>query len=91
MYEKYNAVLRFHSAAPEHASENDVPFLQKKCEQLGLGRLDKNEKGIRWAWTNKYATTSAGRLWIQTPRLAVGAADSPPPFRRLQFMRSTVA
>ena len=65
MYEKYNAVLRFHSAAPEHALENDVPFLQKKCEHLGLGRWDKNEKGIRWAWTNKYATTSAGRLWIQ--------------------------
>lgn len=58
MYEKYNSVLRFYSAESTHSSADAVPFLQKKCEQLSLGRWEQGGEGIVWAWTNNYATTS---------------------------------
>ena len=65
MYEKYNAVLRFHAAKnddgsvrTEHPSADAVPFLQKKCSELGLGEWTPTANGgVRWQWHNKYATT----------------------------------
>ena len=57
MYEKYNAVLRFFSGQPQYASAADVPFLQKKCERLGLGAWEDVGGQVRWAWRNKYVTS----------------------------------
>ena len=65
MYEKYNAVLRFHAAKnddgsvrTEYPSADKVPFLQKKCGELGLGEWTPTaNNGVRWKWHNTYATT----------------------------------
>ena len=58
MYEKYNAVLRFSSGTPQYPSEADIPFLQKKCEWLGLGKWSGDAGGaVQWVWHNNYATT----------------------------------
>ena len=37
LYEKYNSVLRFFTGPDYHGSRDAVPFLQRRCEQLGLG------------------------------------------------------
>ena len=65
MYEKYNAVLRFNAAKnadgsvrTEYPSADEVPFLQKKCGELGLGEWTPTaNNGVRWHWHNTYATT----------------------------------
>ena len=57
MYEKLNAVLRFHSGERQHSSMESVPFLQKKCETLGLGNWKEEDGGVVWYWENNYATT----------------------------------
>ena len=57
MYEKYNAVLRFFSGKSQYASMADVPFLQNKCQGLGLGRWDDASGQVRWVWFNKYTTS----------------------------------
>ena len=43
MYQKYNSVLRFFSGASRYASAGKVPFLQKQCEQLGLGTWQRHK------------------------------------------------
>ena len=57
MYEKLNAVLRFFSGKSQYASMADVPFLQKKCEWLGLGVWEEANGQVRWVWFNMYATS----------------------------------
>jgi hypothetical protein len=66
MYEKYNSVLRFFSGTTTYASRAAVPFLQTKCEQLGLGEWFEHPgdatdgtAGVRWKWLSltRYATT----------------------------------
>ena len=35
-----------------------MPFLQKKCGELGLGEWTPTaNNGVRWKWHNTYATT----------------------------------
>ena len=55
MYEKYNAVLRWHSGDA---------FLQKRCVELTLGKwvepaasADKDGADRRWVWWNQYTTS----------------------------------
>ena len=58
IYEKYNGVLRFSRGALQYASDDDIPFLQKKCEWLGLGKWNADAGGaMQWSWHNNYATT----------------------------------
>ena len=64
MYEKYNSVLRFFSVKDadgsvrtRYSSENELPFLQKKCGWLHLGEWAPDSKGVCWEWHNQYATT----------------------------------
>ena len=65
MYEKYNSVLRFYAAKnedgsvrTEYSDTDAVPFLQKKCGELGLGEWTPTaSNGVHWQWHNKYATT----------------------------------
>ena len=66
MYEKYNSVLRFFAAKnddgstvrTEYPTADAVPYLQKKCGELGLGEWTPTaSNGVHWQWHNKYATT----------------------------------
>ena len=59
MYQKYNSVLRFFSGASRYASAVNVPFLQKQCEQLGLGKWEEStsDGAVRWVSRNNYATS----------------------------------
>ena len=67
MYEKYNSVLRFFAAKnddgstvrTEYPSAEAMPYLQKKCGELGLGDWTPStvSNGVCWQWHNKYATT----------------------------------
>jgi hypothetical protein len=57
MYEKYNSVLRFFTGETKYKSGAELPFLQTRCEELGLGSW-KDADGLQtWSWANKYTTT----------------------------------
>ena len=65
MYEKCNGVLRFFSGRGadgkvrlRYDSEESVPFLQRRCEALSLGKWVAVEAGgVHWEWWNTYETT----------------------------------
>ena len=58
VYEKYNAVLRFFSGTSMYELRAEIPFLQTKCESLGLGKwIDDADGAVHWKWQNNYATT----------------------------------